>query len=146
MMKYIILAFLSFSSVFAETPPPYEPTFPVEDLIGKPTPQTDRFLSEFLNMLATLGLIIALILLAAWFLRRMVNTRLEQANLSSVVKILEHRSISPKTSLFLLDIEGSAILIAESANGVTKLGEFALPNEEVESAESSTFKNLMDKK
>lgn len=108
---------------------PDEPVFPMEELIKEPLKQNDRFFTEFLNMLATLGFIIALILIVAWFLKRLVNSRLEQANSSSSIKVLERRSLSPKSIVYLLEIEGTGILIAESVNGITRLSEFPVSTE-----------------
>lgn len=81
-------------------------------------------MTELLSMLATLGLVIGLILIAAWFLKRFANARLEQVNNTSAIKVTERRSLSPKTVLYLLELEGKAILIAESHNGVTSLATF----------------------
>jgi flagellar biogenesis protein FliO len=128
-----------------EAPPPLEapsltgtdrePVFPIEDLIGKPTKETDRFLSEFLNMLATLGLIIALILFIAWFLKRMVNAKIEGANASSSIKIIDRRNLSPKTMIYMIEVNGKGIIVAESQNGVANLGTYP-PDEEEEEEET----------
>lgn len=109
---------------------PEEPVFPLEDFMETPNKQNDRFFTEFLNMLATLGFVIGIILLAAWFLRRLLNTRLEQINTTSTIKIIERRSLSPKTALYLIEIYEKTVLIAESQNGVTQLAEFADNKEE----------------
>jgi len=103
--------------------------FPPEELIERPTEPTNKFLSDFLNMLATLGLIIALIFIIAWFLKRFTNTRLEQANVTSNIKIIEKRVLSPKSVLYLLEVEGTGYLISESVNGVSHLSEFPLIKE-----------------
>lgn len=135
------------------TPPKEKegPVFPIEELIPKPTEQDNKFFAEMLNMLATLGLIIGLILIVAWFLKRFVNTRLEQANLSSVVKVMERRSLSQKSSLYLLQVENRAILIAESPAGITKLSEFEMEEEEENPSNStkelpSAFSKILEKK
>jgi len=41
----------------------------------------------------------------------------------SVVKIEERRALSPKTLLYVINIEGKRLLVAESQNGITKLSE-----------------------
>lgn len=129
------------------TPKTYEPVFPLQDLIKEPPKENDKFFAEFINMLATLGLIIGLILIVAWFLKRLVNTRIEQANSNSSIKILERRNLSPKSILYLLEIEGTAYLVAESVNGITRLSEFPIAQETNEKTTSSTsFTKLMEKK
>jgi len=130
-------------------PPSMEgPVFPINT--EETTKQNDRFLVELINMLATLGLIIALILLVAWFLKRMVNTRLEQVNVTSLVKIVERRSLSAKTALYLLEFENKNILLAESANGVTLLGNFPVLIEDgeknPEGNEPSAFTKILQGK
>ena len=105
------------------------PVFPPEDLIGEPNPETNRFLTEFVSMLATLGMIIGLILIVGWFLKRLVNTRMEQANSTSGIKVLEKRTISQKTVIYLIDVQGQGVIIAESHNGVTRLSDFPIDNE-----------------
>lgn len=122
------------------------PVFPPEELIGEPGPDTNRFLSEFLNMAATLGLLISLILIIAWFLKRMVTTRQMQGNDTSIIKIIERRSLSPKSALYLLEIEGMSLIVAESQNGVTSLAQYNSPEEDEDNKKiPSTFKKLLDK-
>jgi flagellar biogenesis protein FliO len=124
------------------------PVFPIEDVIGKPGPASDKFLSEFISMLATLGLIIALILIVAWFLKRMVNARQDQANETSIIKVLERRSLSPKTAIYLLDVEGKSLIIAESVNGVTHLVNYNTSEDEEgkHSEIPSPFKKILEQK
>lgn len=102
------------------TGPPFRP----EEYLRPPGPETDKFLAEFVKMAATLGMIIGLILLVAWFLKRMVNTRLEQANEASAIRVVERRAISPKTTIYLLELENKGIIVAESQSGVTYLGDY----------------------
>ena len=124
-----------------------EPVFPIEDIIEKPSKQTDRFLTEFLNMLASLGLIIGLILIAVWFLKRLATTRLQQVNQTSVIKVLDKRMLSPKTMIYLLEIEGTGYVVSESVNGVTRISEFPILKEieNPPSPPSKVFENLLNK-
>lgn len=122
------------------------PVFPLEDVIGEPNPETNRFLNEFIKMAASLGLILSLIFLAAWFLKRMLNTRQEMANTSSIIKVIERRSLSPKTAVYLLEVEGISILVSESVNGVSHLLNFPSPEDEEEQKPlPSAFTKLLDK-
>lgn len=102
------------------------PVFPIEELIEEPSQDTNLFLSEFIKMTATLVLIIALIFIFAWFLKRMVNTRIEQANSTSLIQVVERRTISQKTSVYLLNVEGKGIVMAESPSGITFLGNYPI--------------------
>lgn len=119
------------------------PVFPLEEVIGKPSPDTDRFLTEFMNMMATLGLIISLILVFAWFLKRMLNSRQEQANTTSLIKVLERRALSPKTAIYLIEVEGKSIVVAESQNGVTPLIHYDTLDEETPPEIPSAFNKIL---
>lgn len=103
----------------------------------------DRFIGEFMNMLTTLGLIVAIILIATWFLKKMVNSRIQQMNTVSLIKIVERRTLSPKTSLYLVDIHGRGFILSESINGVTSLGNFDV--NEMENAQKPSFKDIENK-
>ena len=98
----------------------------LEELNGVSTQEEEPFLTKFINMLATLGLMLVLVLFAAWFIKRLNQTRLNQENETNVIKIIEKRVLSPKSMVHLLEVKGKEILVAESANGITKLAEFSL--------------------
>lgn len=122
--------------------------FPLEDLVETPDKHNDRFYTEFLNMLATLGLVIAIILIAAWALRRLLNTRLEQINTTSIIKIVERRALSPKSAVYLLEIYDKIVVIAETHAGITQLGEFNIPPETEIKKEnpSASFSKILEQK
>lgn len=118
--------------LFAQTPIPPPPIEAV--------PDSDKFMSEFMNMLATLALIIVFIFIATWFLKRMLNVKVQQMNTTSLIKITERRSLSPKTVLYLLEIRDKEIAVAETSQGLTLLGEFTLPAQ----SELKTSKNFQE--
>lgn len=128
---------------------PQYPLFPLDEHTGNQDGSADYFFTTFVNMLATLGIIIALILIVAWFLKKMLNTRIQQINTSSLIKIIERRTLTPKTSIYLLEFNGQDILIAESQNGVTQL---AVGTENKSISDSSTesqapsFEKILDDK
>lgn len=118
----------SYNASQMETPQPQAPLSPPpfqEDSFTKPVEGRD-FMWEFVNMLITLGFVIVLLFALMWFLRRIVNNRMNQMNTSSHVKILETRALSSKTVIYLLEIQGTGIAIAESHNGITRLSQFDL--------------------
>lgn len=122
-------------------------TFPLEDLVDTPDKHNDRFYIEFFNMLATLGLVIAIILIAAWLLRRLLNTRLEQINTTSTIKIVERRALSPKSSVYLLEIYDKIIVVAETQSGITQLVEFDIPPEpEISKKNPLSFEKILENK
>lgn len=76
------------------------------------------FAHEFLNMLSTLGVFLLALLALAWLLRRVRQTRVDQINLSSAIKIIERRILAPKGVLYLVDVEGQRMVLSESPAGI----------------------------
>lgn len=152
MKKYAIL-FLIFSlliscKLYSETTGPSQETAPKDHVsknyfdIKVDDKEGDRFFSEFINMLTTLGILVAIILIATWFLKKMVHGRMQQLNTTSEIKIIEKRLLTPKTSLYLVDIKGKGFILAESMNGVTSLGSYNI--EEMENLpKKPTFKEII---
>jgi len=127
--KILLLLLLAFP-LFAEdapapTPPP---AFPGEKL-EEPNLSDDRFFFNLMQMLTTLGLIIALLFFVSYFLRKLLSSRTQQLNVSSDIKILESRAISSKATIHLLEVQGKQITIAESHTGVTLLSTSDVPTE-----------------
>ena len=65
--------------------------------------------------------------------------RMEQMNVSSTIKILEQRNLSPKSVLYIVEVYNKHILIGESAAGVAPISEFPIEGER-------SFQELMEKK
>lgn len=121
----LLLLLFSGGTVFA-TPPEHHDTPSVLDQDNVPEElkgdlNGGTFIPELMNMLFMLGLLVLLILLASWYLKRVVNTRIQQANDTSEIKIEERRALTAKTSIYLLRIKDKHVLIAESSNGITLL-------------------------
>lgn len=84
----------------------------------------EHFGKNLLQMLITLSIIVSMIFIMTWFLKKILNTRIQQLNTSSNIKILERRSLTPKTTIYLLEIEGKGFIVAESTNGLVSLSNF----------------------
>ena len=84
-----------------------------------------HYWNEFVNMLTMLFFIVAFIVLTGWFLKRIMRSRLRQANSSNTIKILEKRNLTPKSAVYLLEVHGRTILVSESADGIQYLTEFS---------------------
>ncbi|MGA8165139.1 MAG: flagellar biosynthetic protein FliO [Waddliaceae bacterium] len=82
-----------------------------------------RFFEEFMNMLLYLGITVALIVVFMWILKRMLAGRVDQVNATSSIKILERRPLTQKTSIYILQIYGKVIAVADSINGITVLSD-----------------------
>ena len=96
----------------------------------KELPREDNFMKEFIKMLLTLASVITILLLTSYLLKKFMNTRIQQINESSLIKILERRTMSPKSSIYILDIRGRQMAIVESHNELLLLPE--IPQDDVE--------------
>jgi flagellar biogenesis protein FliO len=76
-------------------------------------PQSDLG-AAFLKMLLSLILLISLLVMTLWFIRKILQQRLEKGNENQSIQILEKRVLSPKTILYLIEVDGKRTLIAES--------------------------------
>jgi flagellar protein FliO/FliZ len=82
-----------------------------------------RFFSEFFHMLFVLGIVIVVFFIGIWLFRKLLVQRNLQMNNTNKIKILEQRPLSPKSSLFIVEVFGKTMLISESINGVKFLSE-----------------------
>lgn len=103
---------------------------------------SDTFQSKFMNMLLLLGLLIGFMLLASWMLKRMTKTRVTQLNQASSIKVIETRYLSPRSTLYLLDVQGQSLLIAESPMGVAHLASLGAVPESDEKRENDSPRTL----
>ncbi|MGK5594226.1 MAG: hypothetical protein ACSNEK_02580 [Parachlamydiaceae bacterium] len=127
-MIHAISIFLSliFSSVNSQETLEKKPLLPNSTYFPFPeeaNPQIDNghFTMQLFYMLIMLGLLIGLLLLVSWFFKKIVHSRIQQANANSAIRLLEQRTISARTTIYALDIEGKTYVFAESANALTSL-------------------------
>ncbi len=64
-------------------------------------------------MLFSLAGLLVLVLGTFWFLKRMGKGKLRLGS-NRTIQILEKRPLSPKTVLYIVEIEGKQVLISES--------------------------------
>jgi flagellar protein FliO/FliZ len=77
-----------------------------------------NFQKTFIRMIISLVVLIGFLFLTFWALKRIMKGKQLEKNQSSSIKILEKRSLSPKTLLYLVEIEDQKILLSESQNEV----------------------------
>ena len=65
-----------------------------------------------------------------YLLRRFYRSRQAFGNSGSSIQILERRPLSPKATLYLLEVEGHTLLIGLSPSGIHRLAQ--CPEEEVD--------------
>ncbi len=80
--------------------------------------------AAFAKMFLTLIALVLLLGISYWFLRRLIQNRLQKGTGQLAIQIVEKRMISPKTMLYLIEVEGKKILIAESHLEIKRLEGF----------------------
>ena len=115
---FLFLLIFSICSISYATDISLETTPKQEETVEKPLfeenmPPTD-FHKTFIRMLISLGLIIILVFVTYWAFRKMMRTKQMQGNNNKAIKILERRTLSPKTVLYLVEIKNKKILLSES--------------------------------
>ncbi|MBA3722812.1 MAG: flagellar biosynthetic protein FliO [Parachlamydiaceae bacterium] len=108
---------------------PTEKNQPI-DLFEHTEKDPQSFQSKFLNMLFMLGLLIGLMILASWIIKRLMRSREVKQNMQSSIKVLETRQLSPKATIYLLDVMGQGIVVAESPAGVHQISKVQLDDSE----------------
>jgi len=75
---------------------------------------TTNYQATFYRMIITLFVIVAFLFLTFYMLKRLSKTKMMTANASSSIKILEKRVISPKSVLYLIEVNKEKLLVSES--------------------------------
>lgn len=86
--------------------------------------------AAFAKMMISLVVIVVLLFVSYWFIRRLIQNRLEKGVGNAAIQIIEKRMISPKTMLYIIEVDQKRILIAESHLEVKLLDGFTLGPEE----------------
>ncbi|MES2199474.1 MAG: flagellar biosynthetic protein FliO [Chlamydiota bacterium] len=89
------------------------PSSPVENFVFK-TDHIPSYEATFIKMLITLGGLLALVFLTIWILRKASNGRFGSMGTHKKIIVLEKKPLSPKTLLYLIELDGKKILISES--------------------------------
>jgi len=87
--------------------------------------EDDLFYSELMNVVFVLALILFIMIVAAYYLRKFMQSRVEQINVTSSIKVLEQRNLSAKSVLYIVEAEGKKVLVGESVAGVVGLAELS---------------------
>jgi flagellar biogenesis protein FliO len=84
---------------------------------------TESYEYAFFKMLATLGVLVLFLIISFWMFRRLTQGRLRQMNQGRAIQVIERRSLSPKTILYVISYSGKEILLTESQLEVRKIDE-----------------------
>lgn len=105
--------------ISAQTLP--DETLPIE---SKGLDAEYNYKGEFLKMIFMLGGVILVIFVLLKLTKSLMNKRLYAANHSNLIKILEKRTLSPKSHLYAIGVLDRLLIISESPTGVQSLGDF----------------------
>lgn len=76
--------------------------------------QKPDFHKAFFKMILSLTAIIVLCFLTFWIFKRISKSRMTQVNNQRALKVIEKRILSPKSILYLIEYEGTKVLVSES--------------------------------
>lgn len=92
-----------------------------DDQDSYPSPYQPEYKPAFMRMFLILFALLVLIFLTFWMIKRIMNVKMHQANMTKSIKILEKRALSPKSILYLIEVEGKKIVVSESNLEVRKI-------------------------
>ncbi|MCX6991502.1 MAG: flagellar biosynthetic protein FliO [Chlamydiae bacterium] len=81
---------------------------PMPDEIQMPT-----YEGAFLKMILTLVGLVALVFISVWLLKKLTQGKIGSFG-KKHINIIERKPLSPKTILYIIDVDGKQILVAES--------------------------------
>jgi flagellar biogenesis protein FliO len=87
--------------------------------------------AAFIKMFLSLIVIVALLVITFLFLRRLVQSRLKRGIGMESIRIIERKMISPKSVLYLIEVDGQKVLIGESHVEIRRLETWKLEHGEV---------------
>jgi flagellar biogenesis protein FliO len=86
--------------------------------------------AAFVKMFICLIALVILLFVSYWFIRRMIQNRLQKGVGDAAIQIIEKRMISPKTMLYLIEVDRKRILVAESHLEIKRIAELSVPGSE----------------
>jgi len=131
---FLLLLSLSLSVVHANTKDTHKEEKHIEETSPIPTEDpstpelpsskemTDSYQDAFIRMLLSLVGILILVLGTFWILKKLNKGKFRLGS-SSRIHVLEKKSLSSKTVLYIVEIHGKEVLIAESQLEVRNLTE-----------------------
>ncbi len=93
-------------------------------------PEMVGYEGAFIKMFLTLLALLVGIFFAAWAIKRMAHGRFLQMNSSKNIKVIEKRALSSKTMLYVVEVDGKQVLLAESQLEIKRL--LSLESEAIE--------------
>ena len=96
------------------TAPDTAPEVPSAVPSVSPIDMVPGYEGAFLKMFLALIALIVAIFFTVWLLKKLTQGKWSQGNSNRAIKIIEKRPLSPKTMLYIIDVDGQQSVIAES--------------------------------
>ena len=71
-----------------------------------------------MQLIFTLVAVLGLAFATLYFIKRMMRSRATHQNQDCAIKVIEKRMLSPKASIYLIEVLGKGIVISESPSGI----------------------------
>lgn len=149
---FLVVQIPSFAEKQETPPPPIDQQSPFANEFVQTTNTEVQYdyWQEFFKMLSILGMIVILLVVSAWFLKRLMSSRMDHMNKLNTIKILERRVLSQKAVLYLLEVPEKKLIVGESPSGLQCLTELPLETDSFAPEEKkntqNTFEQIMQRK
>lgn len=126
-MRILLILFLTLSSVLlgdeGKTVLSLNDQMEVIDNPERPPVQipSAKYEASVLKVFISLFSLVILVVLSFWVFRRLLNKGLRSSNSGKSIVLLERRTLSPKSMLYLVEVDGKKILLAESHLEIRRL-------------------------
>lgn len=80
----------------------------------------------FAKMMFTFLLLIVLLIGTYWVIKRLIRFKLQSGGIAPSIHVIEKKMISPKTMLYLVEVDNKKILLAESQLEIKRLESFEI--------------------
>ncbi len=105
-------------------------------ILANEAPVGYNYWTHFLKMTLIIGGLLLFCFICMKTMRSMGSRRLLYGNTRHHIKILERRPLSPKSTLFLIEIGGRGLIVSDSPGGVQFVAEVPIELNEDEAAKA----------
>lgn len=103
---------------------------PIQQDLPIPDVPPGDYGAALVKMVLSLIALIILLGFSFWFLRRLVQNKVNRGSKIAAIQIIEKKMISPKSMLYLVEVEGQKVLLAESQLEIRRLQTWEIPIEQ----------------
>ncbi len=86
--------------------------------------------SELFKMLFSLVILLGAFGVCIWAFKKLLRHKTSRLGSSSAIKVLDKRALTPKSSIYLVEVANKVLVLSESNDTVTLLSEFP-PNTDI---------------